>query len=292
MRQRFEETFNDFRDLFPAALCYTRIVPVDEVITLTLFHREDENLSRLMLSDEDHARLDRFWTELHFISRDAFTEVDAFLQLLEYASQDSDPGLFEPFRKAIYDRAAEYRQELLDAEPLQLDAVLRFADQAYRRPLRPEEANELRSLYRILREEELGHEEAIRFLMARVLVSPEFLYRAETPGGGTKPTPVSDWELASRLSYFFWSSLPDTELRELAAAGTLHNPDVLSSQARRMLQDDRIRRLATEFGCQWLHVYNFAKHDEKSEQHFPEFAELQDDMLRRSRSAPHGRLPA
>ena len=63
-------------------------------------------------------------------------------------------------------------------------------------------------------------------MLARVLVAPAFLYRVEKPGPGAGQRPVSDWELASRLSYFLWSSLPDAELRELAAAGRLHDPDV------------------------------------------------------------------
>jgi hypothetical protein len=62
--------------------------------------------------------------------------------------------------------------------------------------------------------------------------------------------PVNDWELATRLSYFLWSSMPDEELRRLAAEGKLRNPDVLAAQARRMLKDEKIRRFATEFGCQ------------------------------------------
>jgi hypothetical protein len=89
---------------------------------------------------------------------------------------------------------------------------------------------------------------------------------------------VNDWELATRLSYFLWSSLPDDELRSVAAAGRLRDPDVLAAQARRMLKDDRIRRLATEFGCQHLHVRDVATLDEKSERHFPTFKPLREAM--------------
>ncbi len=147
-RKRWENAFEQFRQLFPAALCYTKIVPVDEVITLTLFHREDEPLCRLMLNDQQKARLDRLWLELHFISRDALTTVDAYKQLLEYASQDADPRVFYPLRKPINDRAAAYKQALLDAEPKQLDAVIQFAGKAYRRPLTNAETQELRGTLR------------------------------------------------------------------------------------------------------------------------------------------------
>src|SRR5207249_6217352 len=105
------------------------------------------------------------------------------------------------------------------------------------RPLTDAEKDELRELYRRLREQELPHEEAIRLTLARVLVAPAFLYRAERPGPGDKPGPVNDWELATRLSYFLWSSAPDAELRVLASSGKLRKPEVLAAQTRRMLRD-------------------------------------------------------
>jgi hypothetical protein len=74
-RKRVEAAFEEFRQAFPAALCYTKIVPVDEVVTLTLFHREDDQLSRLIIDDKQKARLDRLWDELHYVSRDALTLV-------------------------------------------------------------------------------------------------------------------------------------------------------------------------------------------------------------------------
>ncbi|MBJ7431412.1 MAG: DUF1592 domain-containing protein, partial [Gemmataceae bacterium] len=75
-----------------------------------------------------------------------------------------------------------------------------------------------------------------------------------------------------------WSSMPDEELRRLASESKLRNPDVLAAQARRMLKDEKIRRLATEFGCQWLHVRDVATLNEKSERHFPTFATVREDM--------------
>src|SRR5690606_6993979 len=113
----FRAGLNEFRHWFPIALCYPKIVPTDEVITLTLHHREDEPLSRLMLGDEERQRLDRLWSELRFVSEDALTIVDAFAQLLEYASQDGDPSLFEPLRQPIEGSATAFRQTLADAEP-------------------------------------------------------------------------------------------------------------------------------------------------------------------------------
>ncbi|MGE3316829.1 MAG: DUF1592 domain-containing protein, partial [Planctomycetaceae bacterium] len=281
-QQRLEREFAEFRAIFPIAICYPQIVPVDEAVTLTLFHREDEPLMRLMLNDKERTDLDRYWSELHFVSQDALTIVDAFAQLMEYATQDNDPRLFEPFRKPINERAAAYRQELLDSEPRQIDALVEFASRAFRRPITKDEEAELRTLYKNLRKQDLPHDEAFRLTLARLFVAPAFLYRLEKAGSGADPVPISDTELASRLSYFLWSSAPDAELSETAAAGRLHDPDVLVAEARRMMSDARTRRLATEFACQWIHIYEFDQLDEKSERHFPTFAALRKDMYEES----------
>lgn len=281
-RKRIEAAMDDFRRLFPAALCYTKIVPVDEVVTLTLYYREDHELARLMLSDAEQKELNRLWDELHFVSRDALTLVDAFAQLMEYATQDADPKVFEPLRKPINDRAAAFRKVLADSEPAHVAAILEFAGKAYRRPLTDAEAGELQSLYSRLRQEEIAHEDAVRLTLARVLVAPAFLYRLEKPAAGTGQSPISDFELANRLSYFLWSSQPDEELRKVAASGQLHKTDVLVAQMHRMLRDSRTRRLATEFGCQWLHIRDFDHLDEKSERHFPTFVAMRGAMYEES----------
>jgi hypothetical protein len=128
----------------------------------------------------------------------------------------------------------------------------------------------------------MPHDEAFRNVLARVLVSPSFLLHLEDPPPGTKPRPVSNWELASRLSYFLWGSIPDEELRRAAAAGNLHDPKELERQTRRMLKDDRVRGLAIEFGTQWIHVRNFDAFNEKNEKLFPTFAELRKAMSEES----------
>lgn len=288
-RAKVEAAFDFYRNLFPAALCYSRIVPVDEVVTLTLFYREDNHLSRLMLDDADATKLDRLWNELHFISHDALTLVDGFKQLMEFATQDADPKVFEPMRKPIYDRAAAFQRELLEAEPRHLDRLLGFAAQAYRRPLKQDEATQLRALYAKLREQELPHDEAFRFTMARILVAPAFLYRVEpltvadsSAAKGSNAVPVNDWALANRLSYFLWSTMPDGELQAFAAKDQLHEPQVLIAQTKRMLKDERSRSLATEFACQWLEVRDFDSHSEKSEQVFPTFTGLRADIYEES----------
>ncbi|HLJ11351.1 MAG TPA: DUF1592 domain-containing protein [Planctomycetaceae bacterium] len=281
-RKRLESAFDEFRRLFPIALCYTRIVPVDEAVTLTLFYREDDHLARLMLDERQKSQLDRLWDQLHYVSQDALTLVDAFAQLMEYATQDADPKVFEPLREPINARAAAFRQAVLDSEPAHLNSILDFATRAYRRPLAPAEISEVRELYARLRAQDISHDEAIRLTLARVLVAPAFLYRIEKPGPGSNAGPVSDWELASRLSYFLWSSQPDDDLLRVASTGRLRDQGVLLAQTRRMLRDPRVRRLATEFACQWLHIHDFDQLDEKSERHFPTFAGLRGDMYEES----------
>jgi hypothetical protein len=281
-RKRFEAAFDEFRALFPLALCYTKIVPVDEVVTLTLFYREDEQLKRLMLDDDERAELDRLWADLQFVSEAPLKQVDVFEQLYQYATQDADPKAFEPLRKPIQAGAEQFKQLRTASEPKQVDAVLAFAALAWRRPLVEAEQAELRTLYKRLRTQELPHPAAIRMLIARVLVAPAFLYRGEQPAAGLKASAVNDHELATRLSYFLWAGPPDAELRALATAGKLHEPEVLVAQTRRMLRAPKVRRLALEFGCQYLHVRDVAELDEKSERHFPSFAAIRGDLLEES----------
>jgi hypothetical protein len=281
-RARFEKAFDDFRAIFPIAVCYTKIVPVDEVVTLTLFYREDDHLCRLMLTDAEKARLDKLWDELHYISRDALTMVDGLEQLIQYATQDGDPKLFEPLRKPFKERADAFRKQLADSEAKHLEGVIDFAKRAYRRPVTKNEREQLVGLYQQLRKQEIAHDEAIRLTLARVLVAPAFLYRLETPGPAAAAVAVNDYELATRLSYFLWSSGPDEELLKLAAAGKLRDPDVLREQAKRMVKDDRVRRLAIEFACQWLHIRGFDGMSEKSERHFPTFLGLREHMYEES----------
>lgn len=277
-RKRVVDGLDAFRSYFPKSMCYAQIVPVDEVVTLVLFHREDEHLSRLMLSEAESKKLDRLWAELRYVSWDALVSVDALDQILEFATQDGDPRTLDPVNQPIRNQAMQFRKQLLKSEPLQLDALIAFAAKAYRRPLSSIEQQTLRDFYASFRAEGIEHDEAFRLTLSRVLASPSFLYKMESAGPGKKPVPVNQYELATRLSYFLWSSMPDEQLTQLAEKQKLSDPDVLYKQARRMMADQRMRRFAVEFGAQWLHVRDFDKHDEKSERHFPQFNALRDEM--------------
>ena len=276
-RGRFREAFAAYRQWFPPALCYTQIVPVDEGITISLFHREDRALSRLVLEEEEKRELDRLWRELRYVSRDAFTIADSFDEWWNFGAhykKFSRESREEPIRR----RAQQFREELRSSESRHLDALLRFAERAWRRPLEAREKAGVLNLYISLREEGQEHDSALRSLLGRVLVSPNFLYRIEQPAAGVDPQPVSSWELASRLSYFLWSSMPDRELFRLAASGSLRDPEVLAGQAGRMLEHARTRALALEFAAQWLGFREFDRDQGKNERLFPTFARRRADM--------------
>ena len=283
-RARLVAAFDAFRALLPLTLCYERIVPVDEVVTLVLWHREDDHLQRLMLDEAETTALDRLWDQLYFVAREPREYLVAFNQICEFATQDR-PDLvvaWKPHRAPTEERAAKFQQLLLDTEPVHLEAILELARRAWRRPLTGTERESLRTLYRNLRAGKIDHDPAIRLTLTRVFTSPAFLYKAEEPAAGDRPGTVSNWELATRLSYFLTSSAPDSALREASAAGSLTNPQTLQTHARRLLRDERARRLATEFACQWLHVRDFDQHDEKNEKLYPEFAELRGSIYEES----------
>jgi mono/diheme cytochrome c family protein len=168
---------------------------------------------------------------------------------------------------------------------------------AYRRPVTDADLAGPLDLYRKARADG-DFEAGIEMALSAVLVSPEFLFRIERDPAGAPPGTVyriSDLELASRLSFFLWSSIPDDELLTVASAGKLHQPAVLDRQVRRMLADKRSRALVNNFASQWLHLRNldaitpdmrlFPDFDDNLRQAFRRETELfVDSVLREDRS--------
>ena len=113
-RKRFDATMDDFRNLFPAALCYTQIVPVDELLTLTLLYREDDHLARLMLDDDQKARLDKLWDELRYVSREPLRLVDVLDSLLETTIDHPQAGIFDDAVKSFNERADAFRKKVVE----------------------------------------------------------------------------------------------------------------------------------------------------------------------------------
>ncbi len=181
----------------------------------------------------------------------------------------------------VNDRARWLEAAQLDAEPSHLAALVEFATRAYRRPLAQAEKDDLVGFYRQLRSEEhLDHESAVRDTLVSILMSPLFCFRVNAAEPGEGKQPLSDYELASRLSYFLWSSMPDEQLMAHAAAGDLPKPDVLMAEARRMLRDDRVRGMATEFGGNWLDFRRFEEWNAVDRERFPQFtSELREAMF-------------
>jgi len=188
----------------------------------------------------------------------------------------------------------------LAAEPRQVESLLKFAARAYRRPLTPKEREGLLTFYHSVRNKGgLSHEDAMRDSIVGILMSPPFCYRLDlvtppatadnyrnpatnvnaaperAPAPSSRATattvPLADYALASRLSYFLWSSMPDEELLAHAAAGDLKKPAVLAAQTRRMLKDERAIALATEFGGNWLGFRRFEGTNTVDRERFPSF---------------------
>lgn len=227
----------------------------------------------------------------------------ADLYLAKARRKNAEPKTLEAIedhfkRVSVNIRTAE--KERLAAEPLHRKALLDFAGRAYRRPLTAAERAGLLAFYQDLRKKDgLSHEDAIRDSIVRILLSPNFLFRtdleatpavtASLPASSPKTAkrtalppprvkkdavsmqPLSDYALASRLSYFLWSSMPDEELLRHAASGDLHKPEVLTAQTRRMLHDPRVRALALEFAGNWLDFRRFEEHNAVDRDRFPAF---------------------
>jgi len=149
-------------------------------------------------------------------------------------------------------------RNVAEEDPCAREILANVMRRAYRRPVTGEDVRGPFALYEQARAED-GFEAGIEMGLAAVLVSPEFLFRIERDPAGVEagaPYRVSDVELASRLAFFLWSSIPDDELLELASAGRLSEPDVLEHQVERMLADSRAENLVTNFAAQWLHLRN------------------------------------
>lgn len=209
-----------------------------------------------------------------------------------------------------FDRAAAdmlwLEQTREKAIPTHLKALQEFAGRAFRRPLTVKEREDLVAFYHLSRKENgVDHEDAMRDSIVRVLMSPYFCYRLDlNDGPDTRQTnaaaspkafaqkasfsaaassatpapalprgtrPLSDYELASRLSYFLWSSMPDAELLAAAAKGELQRPEGLLAQTRRMLKDPHVENFVTEFAGHWLDFRRFEEHNAVDRERFPNF---------------------
>ena len=283
------------------------------------YFRDDRPLYEMILSNAEQQELDGLWRELDFVTRAPMRQYSGFLWFertdsrymrepqFDFARPENQAALsarmirqlktvyvekarrtggsdvaiaaIEHYFREIDEQIRWVEKARLKAEPGHLQAVLQFADRAWRRALSATQRKDLLNYYQGLREQDqLNHEEAIQDLIVAVLMSPHFCFRMDMAGSGSERQPLTNGELASRLSYFLWSSIPDRELRQQAASGRLRQPEVLRAQVRRMLQDDRIRGLATEFTGNWLDFRRFDEHNSVDRERFPVFT----DQLRKA----------
>lgn len=158
-----------------------------------------------------------------------------------------------------------------------------FASRAFRRPATKEEVDRLTGIVQQVQKGGDSFERGIQMSITAALVSPHFLFRVELDPNPNDPKAsrlLNDYELASRLSYFLWSSMPDDELFALARKGQLKNPKVLDAQARRMLKDPKAKALVDNFAMQWLTLRNL-QNSSPDPKLFPGFNdELRQAMLK------------
>ena len=183
-------------------------------------------------------------------------------------------------------------------EPCARRILANLARRAYRRPVSPAEIESLVVLFAMGRADGTSFGHGIEMALNGVLVSPSFLFRVERAPARGQPGSVyriSDIDLASRLSFFLWSSIPDDELLRLAEQGRLSEPTVLAGQLARMLGDPKARALVDNFAGQWLHLRNvedwtpdperFADFDDAVRHSFQRETELfLDNLIRADRS--------
>ena len=163
-----------------------------------------------------------------------------------------------PSRQAIFTCRPETAAPE-DERSCAAEIVSRLARRAYRRPVTPEDVDTLLGFFHSGREDGGSFDAGVQLALERMLVDPDFLLRIERdPAGAAAGAPyrLSDVEVASRLSFFLWGSIPDEPLLDAAEQGTLTEPAVLEAQVRRMLADPRARSLVDDFAMQWLHLRN------------------------------------
>jgi mono/diheme cytochrome c family protein len=194
-----------------------------------------------------------------------------------------------PFQKDPPERPASEKLIFACGHPAgkHTDACIRpdltdLATRAWRRPVTPAEVDRLAGFVKMAEKDGDSFEKGMRLALEAILVSPHFLFRIETDSkpNALRPHPLSDYELASRLSYFLWSSMPDEELFRAAAANRLHRPEALEAQVKRMLQDEKSSRLVRNFAGQWLELRNLDS-VKPDPQRFPNFDEELRGAMRR-----------
>jgi mono/diheme cytochrome c family protein len=297
------------KDPIPDPFDNTYNVPEhDEFVVKVKYIRDDKFLVENLIDAATRKRLDQAWNDLYA----SFEYHNNYLRMLAkhygYDLKGDDitkmdkarvatlPAEMRPFvvpLRAHYDAVMAAQ---LASRASHINDTLEFASRAWRRPLTEKEKLGLRAFYDQTLRAESDHRKAIQAVLTRILVAPQFLYRMESGVGSRESerqlealnaafnpqsairnpqftTPLSNWEMANRLSYFLWASMPDDELRRAANAGELTETDGIKRQVKRMLADAKSRRLATEFFGQWLGFYHFDQYKGVDTSRFTDFTD-------------------
>ncbi|MBL8173720.1 MAG: DUF1592 domain-containing protein, partial [Bryobacterales bacterium] len=159
----------------------------------------------------------------------------------------------------------------LNAEQAAQKVLEEFLPRAFRRPVPAAESAKFLDLFRVARKRGDSYDESVLYAMQAAMISPHFLFRVEPPNNGREPQRIGDYELASRLSYFLWGSMPDKTLFDLAASGKLADEAALKEQVARMLKDNKSTEFAESFVEQWLGTRELGRDIKPDRKLFPEY---------------------
>ena len=277
--------------------------------SMTGYFRDDQPLYELILSELQQRELNRLWDDFELVSQAILRQYSSYIwferaesgfinepQFHFIRSEDrssTSSETIERFRELYLEkvrkknpndeviaavqthftdlkrRLRELEVKIKEAEPKQLQGLLKFANQAFRRPLSSQEEKQIRDFYLAARNHpNADHRSAMEDTLVSILVSPSHLFRWDLQSHENGRHPLSDIELASRMSFFLWASLPDEELQRSPS----------EKQLPRMIQDERIRGMALEFLGNWLDFRRFSNHSAVDRSEFPIF----DDELRQA----------
>jgi hypothetical protein len=216
-------------------------------------------------------KLERYYEAADEIMEEVFSKENLWQKVVPVSYKKSIWSVIKDWFVGIFS-TVDYSAGAVDAAS---EVITPFATRAYRRLLETEEKEILLKLFRKVYEgsdDRRRFDIAIKETLKAVLVSPNFLYRyeEELPKPIDNPYPLSDFELASRLSFFLWTSPPDQELFEAAYRGELQDSVVLSRQVLRMLKDPKAKNFAESFSTQWLGIRSIREMNPLDPERFPE----------------------
>jgi len=230
-------------------------------------------------SPEAMETLHRLYADVPWLGQPAYQELHKLVEKNEVADlpegrlpSDEIVTQWSQADQRTYHRLLGEIREFEHALITRAEGMVRgFVERAWRRPVKPAEMEELMAAYQQQRIAGATFEQSVKLPLRIVLCSPNFLYRAQESENSDEPYPLDSLEIASRLSFALWSSVPDDELLRLAATDRLRDPEVLRAQARRLLADPRSEAFATEFAGRWFGFSGFEYFAGPDSMAFPEF---------------------